>query len=201
MTDYRWKSMEDDSAPPAPPPPLLKEWQVLVIWTGAVTMGLTAGMFLYAITGELLIGAGAMGLLIGWLQMLVLTLQQARVGWLWVLNTTLAFITWGMALPIFGQINLLSGLALGVLLGLLQWLSLRKHVEQALWWLLANIAGWMVALSVYLPLTLLTGTWFIGIALTGLVAGALLAGAIIWLLRFPVWTVKDEAPLKDNYQS
>jgi len=200
MTDYRWKSLEDDSAQHAPPP-LLKEWQAFLIWTGAVTMGLTAGMFLYAITGELLIGTAAMGLLIGWMQMLVLTLQQARTGWWWVLNTTLAFVTWGMALPIFREINLLSGLALGVLVGVLQWLSLRKHVEQSLWWLLANIAAWLVAMSLYLPLTILTGTWFIGIALTGLVAGALLAGAILWLLRFPTWQVKDEAPLKDNYQS
>jgi len=200
MTDYRWKTTEKDRALPAPPP-LLKEWQVLLIWTGAVVMGLTSGMFLYAITDELLIGAGAMGLLIGWMQMLVLTLQRARVGWLWVLNSTLAFVTWGMALPIFGQINLLSGLALGVLVGLLQGLSLRKHVEQSLWWAPANVAGWTIGLGLYLPVTQWTGTWLIGIAVAGLLAGALLAVAISWLLRSPVWTVTDETPLKDDYQS
>lgn len=201
MTDYRWKTAEADRALPAPPPPLLKEWQVFVSWSGAVTVGLTAGMFLYAITEELLIGAGAMGLLIGWMQMLVLTLQRARAGWLWVVNTTLAFVTWGMALPFFREINLWAGLALGVLVGLLQWLSLRKHVEQSLWWVAANIAAWMIGFSLYRPLTTLTGTWLIGIAVAGLLVGALLAVAIIWLLRFPVWTVKDETPLKDDYQS
>lgn len=199
MSNYRWKTTEKEERPLTPPAPLLKPAPFIAVWIGANFAGLVSGFFLYAITAELLVGAIAMGLIIGWIEMLALTLQRARVGWLWVINSIVAFMTWGMALPVFGAVNGLSGLSLGVVLGLMQWLTLRKHVEQAQWWLAANLVAWIGGLTLYLPLASIS--WIIGAAVAGLVAGAILGGTLVWLLQRPIWIPKDETPLKDNFQS
>lgn len=204
MTDYRWKVTEKEQALPKAPPPILTELQAGWLWIAATTIGLVMGMVFYTLTGgELLIGAIMIGLLTGWTQMLILTLQRARVGWLWVLNSLIAFVTWSMAVPVFGSINLLAGFALGVLLGFLQWLNLRRRVEHAARWIVANIAAWTIGLGVYVPVTQLSGTWLIGFAVAGLVAGAIVAVALLRLLRQPVFELSaaEGTPLKDDYQS
>jgi hypothetical protein len=202
MTDeYRWKATDKDQALPKPPPPILPEWQAAGLWVVANAIGLVAGFFLYLLTAELVTGAIAIGIFIGWMEMLILALQRARVGWLWIFNTTVAFLTWGAALPVLGGINALSGLGLGVLLGLLQWLNLRKRVEAAIWWLPVNALAWSIGLGLYAPLTDAVGTWLAGIGAAGLIAGAMLAGVLTWLLRRPVFELPDETPLKDDYQS
>jgi hypothetical protein len=202
MTDYRWKVTEKDQALPEAPPPILTELQAGWLWVAATTIGLVLGMVFYTLTGgELLVGAIMIGLLMGWTQMLILTLQRVRVGWLWILNSLIAFVTWSMAAPVFGSINLWAGFALGVLLGFLQWLNLRRRVEHALWWVAANIAAWTIGLGIYVPVTQLSGTWLIGFAVAGVVAGSIVAVALIRLLRKPVFEVPAETPLKDDYQS
>ena len=189
---------------PKAPPPILTELQAGWLWVAATTIGLVLGMVFYTlIGGELLVGAIMIGLLMGWMQMLILALQRAPVGWLWILNSLIGFVTWSMAVPVFGSINLLAGFALGVLLGFLQWLNLRRRVEHALGWIAANIAAWTIGLGVYVPVTQVTGTWLIGFAVAGLVAGSIVAVALTRLLRKPVFELGVPAgtPLKDDYQS
>ena len=118
-----------------------------------------------------------------------------------MLNSLIAWVTWSMAIPVFGSINLLAGFGLGVLVGFLHWLNLRRRVERALWWIVANIAGWTIGLGLYLPVTQLTGTWLIGFTVSGVIAGSIVATVLVWLLRRPVFDVPAEAPLKDDYQS
>ena len=142
MTDYRWKVTEKEQLLPKAPPPILKEWQAGWLWVAATTIGLMLGMVFYTLTGgELLVGAIMIGVLMGWLQMLILMLQRIRVGWLWLLNSIIAWVTWSMAIPVFGSINVMAGFGLGVLVGILHWLNLRRRVERSLWWLAANVAG------------------------------------------------------------
>ena len=202
MTDYRWKVTEKEQILPKAPPPILKEWQAGWLWVAATTIGLVVGMVFYTLTGgELLVGAIMIGLLMGWTQMLILTLQRAKVGWLWLLNSVIAWVTWSMAIPVFGAINWLAGFGLGVLVGFLHWLNLRRRVERAWWWVAANVVGWTIGLGLYLPVTQLAGTWLIGFAVSGVVAGSIIAGAVVAMLRRLVFDVPADTPLKDDYQS
>lgn len=202
MTDYRWKTTEKEQLLPKAPPPILTELQAGWLWVAATTIGLVVGMVFYTLTGgELLVGAIMIGLLMGWTQMLILTLQRAKVGWLWVLNSAIAWVTWSMAIPVFGAINWLAGFGLGVLAGFLHWLNLRRRVERAWWWVAANVVGWTIGLGLYLPVTQLAGTWLIGFAVSGVVAGSIIAVAVVGMLRKPVFEVPAETPLKDDYQS
>ena len=199
---YRWKTTEKEQILPQAPPPLLKEWQAGWLWVAATTIGLVVGMVFYTLTGgELLVGAIMIGVLLGWLQMLILMLQRIRVGWLWLFNSIIAWVTWSMAVPVFGAINLLAAFGLGVLVGFLHWLNLRKRVERGLWWVAANVVGWTIGLGLYLPVTQLAGTWLIGFAVSGVVAGSIIAVAVVVMLRRPVFDVPAETPLKDDYQS
>ncbi len=202
MTDYRWKVTEKEQVLPKVPPPILTELQAGWLWLAATTIGLVLGMVFYTLTGgELLVGAIMSGVLMGWLQMLILMLQRIRVGWLWLLNSLIAWVTWSMAIPVFGSINLMAGFGLGVLVGFLHWLNLRKRVERSLWWVAANVAGWTIGLGLYLPVTQLAGTWLIGFAVSGMVAGSIIAAAVVVMLRRPVFDMPADTPLKDDYQS
>lgn len=202
MSDYRWKVTEKEQVLPKSPPPILKEWQAGWLWAAATTIGLVLGMVFYTlIGGELLFSAIVIGVLLGWLQLLILTLQRVRVGWLWVLNSVIAWVTWSVSIPVFGAINLLAGFGLGVLVGFLHWLNLRRRVERALWWVAANVAGWTIGLGLYLPVTQWAGTWLIGFAVSGLAAGSIVALAVVAMLRKPVFELPAETPLKDDYQS
>lgn len=201
MSDYRWKVTEKEQALPKALPPLLTEWQAGSLWAAVTTFGLVTGMLFNAITTELLLGLIAAGVVIGWTQMLILKLQRARGRWTWIFNTTLAFATWGAALPGFGGFNVWSGLTLGLLLGLLQYLMLRFRVERASWWILVNLIAWTIGITLYAILTPIVGTWLIGFTVSGLIAGGLTGAVLVWLLRRPVIELPAETPLKDDYQS
>ncbi len=86
-----------------------------------------------------------------------------------------------------------AGLALGTILGLPQWIILRRHVSKAGWWVLANALAWMCGL----PLTFIgpsaispTGLTVFSVAAilvtvvaAGAVVGAIHGAALVWLLR------------------
>jgi hypothetical protein len=85
------------------------------------------------------------------------------------------------------------GLVAGSILGVPQWLALRRHLPKAGWWVLANALAWMLGMVV-----VFMGTSFIpaeGITLpvalvlllfvvaAGAVVGAVHGLVLIWLLR------------------
>lgn len=87
------------------------------------------------------------------------------------------------------------GLVLGPLLGVPQWLVLRRHLSRAGWWVPANALAWMLGMVV-----IFVGTGFIpvqGITLpaalvlllfvvaAGAVVGAVHGLVLIWLLHMP----------------
>jgi hypothetical protein len=86
----------------------------------------------------------------------------------------------------------LMGLALGFTLGVSQWMVLRRYVERAGWWTLANALAWAFGM----PLVFLAAGnqppenpfelagWVIfALALVGAVVGAIHGLFLVWLLR------------------
>lgn len=70
-----------------------------------------------------------------------------------------------------------SGLCFGLLLGLGQWLLLRRHVDGAIWWIVVNTIGWAAGLGLAaLFATFGAGGWLL---IAGLVNGVLTG----WLVQ------------------
>ena len=118
------------------------------------------------------------GVLAGVLQWLVLRRQVARSGG-WALTGIVAVAMVGLVVFGVGMINADLGWVLGVALfgtmvGVLQWLVLRRQVPRAGWWVLASTVGWVAGMP-------LGG--FLGWGALGAVYGAITGGALVWLLR------------------
>ena len=204
MSAYQWKSSEPVLKPPRPKL-LLSDVQLIVFWALTNAIGLALGFFLGIGLGgglpneTIIAGAIISAILIGWIEMLLLMLQRVRVRWWWIVNTTIAFFTWGAAFPIFRSVNLLSGVMLGLLLGIFQYINLRNRVEHASYWIVANIAGWGLALALFPWLASFSDVILVW-AICGLIGGTLTALVMARLVHHPQWEV-DEAPLRDDYQS
>jgi len=71
----------------------------------------------------------------------------------------------------------------GAVVGILQWLVLRRQVSRAGWWVLASTVGLGLSMAVagaFLDMEL------VGLLVGGAVLGAVTGGALVWLLRQPV---------------
>jgi len=100
-----------------------------------------------------------LGLLIGLSQYLLLLRYLPKMGW-WVATTflgwTLPIISLQFVFSLFqiGQMNnsmisrAIPFFLMGSLLGLMQWFVLRKNVRNSGWWILANAAGWGLAIAI-----------------------------------------------------
>jgi len=194
-----WNAASDQLTPRRPQP-RLKEGTVMVMWLLTNAGGFVAGRFVVEITGEWFLGTIIIGALIGSLEALILSWQGIRQPWAVILYTAIAFGTWGMALPVFGSINFLAGLALGSLLGLLQWFALRRKVKSAESWIFANIVAWLTGLVLYRAISPTFNNWFIGSLIGGAAAGLITGLVIARLLRRPIRAELDESPVRDNDQ-
>lgn len=181
-------------------------------WTVATAIGMLLGYLPYTLlVGDLSLALARVivpivaGLFIGVAQWLVL--RQYINGcndWIfnhaggWVAGYTLAFFI----------AQLLSGTLLGAILGfvlfglivaLFQYPVLRREIPHFWIWALANVIGWTLgawlggvvagALTESKSLTLITST-LVSVGITGLVAGAITALALIWIVRQPDITVQ-----------
>lgn len=151
-----------------------------------------------------LIDAG-LGLIVGVAQWLVLRRQLDRAGW-WIVATAVGF---GMgyyvdrSLHYMGLRNsILSGLARnaaeGTVIGVMQWLVLRRQLDHAGWWIPAVVAGGIVSMAVYaavlnifvVNVSLIPLHWhsevafqLAGGAIWGNVQAAITAPVLVFLLR------------------
>jgi hypothetical protein len=188
-----WNAASDQLTPRRPQP-RLKEGTVVVVWLLTNAGGFVAGRFVVEITGEWFLGTIIIGALI-------LSWQGIRQTWTVILYTAIAFGTWGMALPVFGSINLLAGLALGSLLGFLQWFALRRKVKLAESWIFANIVAWLTGLGLYRAISPTFNNWCIGSLVGGAVAGLITGLVIARLLQRSIRDELDEASVRDNDQN
>ncbi len=204
MSDYQWKS---DEAPPKPPAPqlLLSDWQFIIFWALTNAIGLGLGFFIgIGLTGgapneTVIAGAIISAIVIGWIEMLLLTLQRVKLRWWWIINTGLAMFTWGAAYPLYRAIGLWSGLLMGLLLGAFQYINLRNKVERGALWVAANLIGWGVALALF-PVLLSFMDLLLVWVMCGLIGGAITGWVMARLVHHPQWEA-DDAPLRDDYQS
>lgn len=134
----------------------------------------------------------ALCLISGILQYGLLRLYVPRMGG-WVLATLagclLVFVTMTLLIRVFGVafLNLWNGAlafaTIGGLIGLSQWVFLRRRIPKAGWWILANILGW--GLAVLGSLTeVRNGSAFAQI-LTFSLSPAIVAGFAWWYLLRP----------------
>ncbi|NTU61890.1 MAG: hypothetical protein HGB05_00460 [Chloroflexi bacterium] len=204
MNDYQWRSSEPVLRPPRPKL-LLNDLQFIIFWALTNAIGLALGFFIgIGLAGgapneTIIAGAIISAIVIGWIEMLLLTLQRVQVRWWWIVNTTVAMFTWGAAYPVYQAVGIWSGLIMGLLLGMFQYLNLRNRVERAGLWLVANLIGWGVALALF-PWLLSFMELMLVWAVCGLSGGAITGWVMSRLVHHPQWEV-DEAPLRDDYQS
>ena len=78
-----------------------------------------------------------------------------------------------------GDVGWVAGVAAGgTVLGVLQWLVLRRQVARAGWWVLASTVGWIVG-GLVSGITDTAAGW----AVLGAVYGAITGSVLVWLLR------------------
>jgi hypothetical protein len=137
------------------------------------------------------IASGVLGALVGLAQWLVL--RQVKPGThFWVLATIVGYVLCSEMLLIFQfgrsilYFDTLTFLKIGIVLGIVQWIVLRKWVYQASWWIVTSFLSWLFAFSIiyvenlagvatilqpWTPLTVL----FVPIFVSG--------GGMLWLLQ------------------
>jgi membrane associated rhomboid family serine protease len=132
-------------------------------------------------------GVNVGGIGVGVLQWLVLRQQVTRAGW-WVPASIVAVAALGVMVFAVGVIDadvgwVVGTVLFGTVLGVLQWLLLRRQLARAGWWVLASGVGWVVGgfLSGAVPVGAAGG--FPGWAAVGAVYGAMSGAVLVWLLR------------------
>jgi len=158
------------------------EWKLWFQWVAATALGWLAGWLLL---GEVGIGAA-----LGLTQWLVLRreVSDTKAAW-WILASAVAwFVGWeiitaGLIVPVGVDLisSLLTGAVAGLLLGIGQWLILRRWTHYASMWIPTNLAAWSVAF------TGLVG----GMLFAGVVGGAVTGLVLDMLLRYPVINTED----------
>jgi hypothetical protein len=173
-------------------------------WTGA-----------FALATANAVAFGFRGAALGSAQWIVLRRAIARPGG-WVAATTGGWAAGGIVSGILGgafggaltgvgpdygpigvAIAFAGGIAFLILPGLLQWLVLRRQVEQAGWWVPAQAVSLLAATAVFFPAMLVAGramgwefpsaqAWGFSGALAGLLDGAIGGAVLVWLLRQPI---------------
>ena len=185
-------------------------------WTIEKTMGAFGSL---AMAGVMILVGTLEGIVVGIAQWLVLRRPIQNMSWrVWVLATAIgAFVAWTLGMipstlmatntaaaaaaappPEMSDVVMyglaaLMGAVLGPILGLPQWLVLRRHVQKAGWWVLANAAAWALGMPVVFigASSAPPGGFGLGVVVVGIVTGAS-AGAVVgavhglalvWLLQ------------------
>ena len=167
-------------------------WRVWFLWLMAGAFGWGQGVYwgwfgpgdpktLQSIPAVILagyLGVAVGGTLIGVLQWLVLRRHVTGAG-RWVLASLGATAVVGVVVFGVGVVNVEAGWfggvsVFGTVVGVLQWVVLRRQIPRAGWWVLASTAGWVVGM----PLGDIVGPPGLGAAY-----GAMTGTVLVWLLR------------------
>ena len=180
------------------------DWFVWLQWASASGLGGALGFALadavlnlfsealYRAMAEIVI-FGLLGTSMGTLQWLVLRRHFFQAGW-WVAASSVGGTLIGIIGVFYGselQVNMVLAYGLvGIILGALQWLVLRRRISRSGWWMVASLLGWALAVSVVQSLDrlgLLSGLsetvgFILGFGLVGTVVGIVTGGLLVWLL-------------------
>ena len=193
------------SQPHEPPPRLLRRWVLATSWgwmLGFVFMmigAIAADLLMGAERAQFFIGLG-MGAGIGYAQVRV-TRRFLGIanswGWASVVGMGAPFVVSDIARAIWPGLSYMYSLWLsaacgGLLVGLLQRPMLRPHSPRANWWVLASMAGWMLAGATPLLFGTLPGIVpgvaeavinVIAIPLGGVILGVVTGSTLVRMLR------------------
>lgn len=163
-------------------------WLTLLSWTAATSAGFAAVVlpgipdFLRILIALFLMGS-LQGLVLRrfWRDTLRWTLATAAglfCGFYLSARSVLLDLYLGMS-PEAGELdNLFVYSTLGAVFGLFQWLVLRRHVQNAYWWILANMLSWTAG-----------GVMFrddaMGFVVIGGIVGVVTGTFLLWLIRKP----------------
>jgi hypothetical protein len=140
-----------------------------------------------------LIGAG-----LGAMQWLVLRSLFSQAGW-WIVVSTVGGAIVGMGAAslsseIEASLIIAYGLS-GTILGMLQWIVLRRQTSRAWLWMLASPLGWAIAVPIVrfldqmgqdvAPRMSETVGLILAFGLMGAVVGFVTGGVLVWMLRKP----------------
>jgi hypothetical protein len=180
------------------------DWFVWLQWAFASGLGGAVGFALadavlhtfsealYRATAEIVI-FGLLGASMGTLQWLVLRRHFSQAGW-WVAASAVGGTLVGIGGAFYGskvQVNLVIVYGLvGIILGALQWLVLRRRISRSGWWMVVSVLGWALAVPVVQSLDRLglmrglseTIGLILGSGLVGMVVGIVTGGLLVWLL-------------------
>jgi hypothetical protein len=140
-------------------------------WIMATTLGWLLGDLLLPNLSAISAGVG-----VGVLQWPILYRRIPRA-WRWPLITALAWLGGSILISTIVPKDLqtlFSGPFLGPVVGLAQWLILRRELRWAGWWIVISAMAWITGLTL-LP----------GILATGAMVGAISGIALALLLRYP----------------
>ena len=180
------------------------DWFVWLQWAFASGLGGAVGFALadavldtfsealYRAMAEIVI-FGLFGAAMGTLQWLVLRRHFSQAGW-WVAVSAVGGTLVGIGAASYGsrvKVNLVIVYGLvGVILGALQWLVLRRRISRSGWWMVASPLGWALAVLAVQSLDRLglmrglseTIGLILAFGLAGTVAGFVTGGLLVWLL-------------------
>ncbi len=163
-----------------------------------------------ATMAAVIIAAGTLeGIIVGIAQWAVLRRYLRNMKWqVWTAVTAIgAFVSWTLGMLPSTLMNdeadttpmaeisdvvkyglaAIMGLVLGLVLGTPQWLALRRHVQRAGWWVLANAAAWAVAMPVVFVGASSSPSGVAGLIVTGILTGAS-AGAVAGAIHGAILT-------------
>ena len=165
-------------------------------------------------------GGAVGGAVVGLMQWLVLRRQVLQARW-WVLASTVGWslgwaasetvywllLLWPVLWPIYeavgwvlcgpGMMGPAGDVVVGVAVGTMQWLVLRRQVSGAYWWILASAIAWAVGQPLFRVVTIAMifvlnswaafyVGWFVGLAGTGALVGAITGIILVRSLKHPI---------------
>lgn len=188
--------------------PLPVRWPFLLQWVLASALGWVIGpMVRMAMgmpgsggdAGALVVVAGGTvaGAIVGVMQWLVLRRRTRQAGW-WVLASAAGVGVAGLAVqeiligagvlarlqPLGAGVVAVGG-TVGLVVGVMQWLVLRRWVRRAGWWVLASSVGAAVGDGVTGAFTILPAYWYWGSVLSGAACEAIRGLTLVWLMQNP----------------
>ena len=144
------------------------DWALWFYWIMATTLGWLIGNVFFK--GIPVIFSGVLIAVLQW-SVLFKRIQKA---WRWIVLSSVGWIGGYILFVIFiPTMNLLVGPVIGGVVGVMQWLVLRKEVDWAGWWIVISILAWTTGLTL-MPGSLTSGS----------LPGALTGLTLVILFRF-----------------